>query len=48
MKNTLLVDFMRIYNYLDCEGVKFSCHKCSNRALCDLLEKLINSIEEYY
>ena len=48
MKNTLLEDFVKIYNYLDCKGVKFSCHKCPNRELCDLLEKVIISIEGFY
>ena len=48
MKNTLLTDLTRIYNYLECNGIKFSCHKCSNRVLCDLIENLIYSIEKYY
>ena len=48
MKNTLLTDLVNIYVSLECNRNIFSCHKCSNRALCDLLEKLINSIEEYY
>ena len=48
MKNTLLTDLTRLFNYLECDGIKFSCHKCSNRVLCDLIVKLINSIKKYY
>ena len=48
MKNTLLTDLIYAYMSIECKGIKISCHKCSNRVLCDLIENLICSIQKYY
>lgn len=48
MKRTLLNDFMKIFNFLDCNGIKYTCVNCSNKAICDMIEKVINSIKKFY
>lgn len=48
MKRTLLDDFMKIFDSLECKGIKFTCTNCSNKAICDMIEKVINSIKKFY
>ena len=42
VKRTLLDDFMKVYNSLECKGVRFTCLNCPNKIICDILETVIN------
>lgn len=48
MKRTLLDDFVKIFSFLECKGIKYTCTNCCNKAICDMVEKVINSIEKFY
>lgn len=48
MKRTLLDDFMKIFSSLECKGIKFTCKNCCNKAICDIIEDLIKSMEKHY
>ena len=48
MKRTLLDDFMKIYNSLECDSLECYCSQCSNRIICDLIDEVICSISKFY
>ena len=48
MKNTLLSDFIKIYNSINCDSEYCSCNDCSNKFICDLIDEVITSISKFY
>ena len=48
MKRTLLDDFMKIYENINCDSLYCSCNDCSNKRLCDLVEDVIKNIRGFY
>ena len=48
MKRTLLDDFMKIYENINCDTLYCNCNDCSNKRLCDLVEDVIKSIGGFY
>ena len=48
MKRTLLNDFMKIYENINCDSLYCSCNDCSNKRLCDLVEDVIKNIRGFY
>ena len=48
MKRTLLDDFIKIYNSIQCDYEYCSCVNCSNNYICDIVRDVINSITKYY
>ena len=47
-KNTLLYDFMRIYNKIECDVLTIPCRECKNKKLCDIVGDVIKSIGDLY
>ena len=47
-KRTLLDDFIKIYNSINCDSEYCSCNECSNKKLCDIVEDVIKSIGDLY
>ena len=52
MKRTLLDDILQVYYSIPCEEAEnaycFSCSCCKNKAICNMIENLINSIKKFY
>ena len=48
MKRTLLGDFIKIYNSINCDSEYCSCNECSNKYICDLIDEVITSISKFY
>ena len=48
MKRTLLDDFIKIYNSINCDSEYCSCSECSNKYICDLIDNVITSISKFY
>ena len=48
MKRTLLNDFMKIYENINCDSEYCNCNDCSNKRLCDLVEDVIKNIGGFY
>ena len=47
-KNTLLIDFMKIYKSINCDSLYCYCKDCSNYYICDLIDEVIASISKFY
>ena len=48
MKRTLLDDFIKIYNSINCDSLYCNCNDCSNKNICDLIDTVITSISIFY
>ena len=48
MKRTLLDDFIKIYNLIECDNLYCSCSECSNEYICEIVGNIINSMRNYY
>ena len=48
MKRTLLDDFIKIYNSINCDSEYCSCNECSNKDFCIFVANLINSMRKHY
>ena len=48
MKRTLLDDFIKIYNSINCDSEYCSCNECSNKHICELVGNILNSMRNYY
>ena len=47
-KRTLLDDFMKIYENIECDSLDCYCSECSNKYICDLIDYVILSISKFY
>ena len=47
-KNTLLNDFIKIYNSINCDSEYCSCNECSNKDICEIVGNILNSMRNYY
>lgn len=47
-KNTLIDDFIKINNSINCDYEYCSCTKCSKRYFCEFIGNLIDSMRKYY
>ena len=48
LKRTLLDDFMKIYENIECDNLESNCSECSNEYICDLIDEIIVSISKFY
>ena len=48
MKRTLLDDFMKIYENIECDSLDCYCSQCSKKIICDLIDEVIVSISKFY
>ena len=48
MKRTLLDDFIKIYNSINCDSLYCSCNECSNKDICEIVENILNSMRNHY
>jgi hypothetical protein len=48
IKNTLIDDFIKINNSINCDYEYCSCTKCSKRDFCEFIGNLIDSMRKYY
>ena len=48
LKRTLLDDFIKIYNSINCDSEYCNCNECSNKKICDTLEDVIKNIGGLY
>ena len=48
INRTLLDDFIKIYNSINCDSEYCSCNECSNKYICDLIDEIIVSISKFY
>ena len=48
MKRTLLDDFIKIYNSINCDSEYCSCNECSNKDICELVGNILNSMRNHY
>ena len=48
LKRTLLDDFIKIYNSINCDSEYCSCNECSNKDICELVGNILNSMRDYY
>lgn len=44
--NSTLEDLKRIYANIRCESEYCSCNNCSNKEICDKIQRMIKSIEK--
>ena len=47
-KRTLLDDFMKIYENIECDNLYCNCKDCSNYYICELIDYVIVSISKFY
>ena len=47
-KSSLLDDFMKIYESIDCDSLYCYCRDCSKYYICDLIDEVIASISKFY
>ena len=48
LKRTLLHDFMKIYENIDCDSLYCNCKDCSKNYICELIDYVIVSISKFY
>ena len=48
MKRTLLDDFIKIYNSINCDSEYCSCSECSNKDICEIVGNILNSMRNHY
>lgn len=48
IKNSLIDDFIKINNSINCDYEYCSCTKCSKRDFCEFIGNLIDSMRKYY
>ena len=48
LKRTLLDDFMKIYENIECDSLYCNCKDCSNNYICELIDYVIISISKFY
>ena len=48
LKRTLLDDFIKIYESINCDSEYCSCNECSNKYICELVGNILNSMRKYY
>ena len=48
MKRSLLDDFIKIYNSINCDSEYCNCNGCSNKDFCEFVGNLINSMRKHY
>ena len=46
--NTLLHDFMEIYENIECDGLNIPCRECKNKEICDIVSDVIKIIGVLY
>ena len=47
-KRTLLGDFIKIYNAINCDSEYCICDECSNKDICELVGNILDSIKNHY
>ena len=48
MKRSLLDDFIKIYNSINCDSEYCSCSECSNKNICEFVGNILNSMRNHY
>lgn len=48
VKRTLLDDFIKIYQSINCSSLYCRCNECSNKKICDIVYKALTSIAKFY
>ena len=48
MKRSLLDDFIKIYNSINCDSEYCSCNECSNKYICEIVGNILNSMRNHY
>ena len=48
MKRSLLDDFIKIYNSINCDSEYCSCNECSNKYICEIVGNILNSMRKHY
>ena len=47
IKRTLLDDFMKIYENIDCDSLQCNCRDCSKNYICELIDYVMVSISKF-
>ena len=47
-KRSLLDDFIKIYNSINCDSEYCSCNECSNKYICEIVGNILNSMRNHY